>query len=317
MLPIPELPIARFIFEFSYEGSVQLPDFTGSTWRGALGQALKKTICVVRHTDCEACMLYANCAYPYLFETPLPIHAQKMRLYTKAPHPFVIKTLFQEQPAPQRLWLGLHLFGDSYRYLPYFIHALERAGNYGMGKYKQIFSLETVATLNEHQQSEIIYSTKNKRLSPIKPSLMVIPACPTQVRIHLQSPLRAKVNEACSVPKTFSFSVFFGQVLRRISMLSYFHTQHALDTDFAYLTNQAKTIALTDIDLNWQDWRRYSSRQQTAMNMGGLVGSFTLSGELHEFWPYLWLGQWTHVGKGTSMGLGIYTIESTSLPDLS
>ena len=35
--------------------------------------------------------------------------------------------------------------------------------------------------------------------------------------------------------------------------------------------------------------------------------------DLAEFWPYLWLGQWTHVGKGTSMGMGAYTIESLAV----
>ena len=45
--------------------------------------------------------------------------------------------------------------------------------------------------------------------------------------------------------------------------------------------------------------------------MGGLVGSVTLRlHDLEVFWPYLWLGQWTQVGKGTSMGMGAYTIET-------
>jgi CRISPR/Cas system endoribonuclease Cas6 (RAMP superfamily) len=34
---------------------------------------------------------------------------------------------------------------------------------------------------------------------------------------------------------------------------------------------------------------------------------------LEVFWPYLWLGQWTHIGKGTSMGMGAYTIQSDKL----
>ena len=43
--------------------------------------------------------------------------------------------------------------------------------------------------------------------------------------------------------------------------------------------------------------------------MGGLVGEFELSDiGLKPFWPYLWLGQWTHSGKGTVMGLGRYRL---------
>jgi len=41
--------------------------------------------------------------------------------------------------------------------------------------------------------------------------------------------------------------------------------------------------------------------------MGGLIGEIELDGaDLEPFWPYLWLGQWTHAGKGAVMGLGRY-----------
>ena len=44
--------------------------------------------------------------------------------------------------------------------------------------------------------------------------------------------------------------------------------------------------------------------------MGGVVGSFDLAGAtLGPFWPVLLLGQWTHAGKGCSMGLGRYVLE--------
>ncbi|MEZ5581405.1 MAG: CRISPR system precrRNA processing endoribonuclease RAMP protein Cas6 [Candidatus Competibacteraceae bacterium] len=42
---------------------------------------------------------------------------------------------------------------------------------------------------------------------------------------------------------------------------------------------------------------------------GGIIGELTLTGDkLAPFWPYLWLGQWTHVGKGAVMGLGQYRL---------
>ena len=98
-------------------------------------------------------------------------------------------------------------------------------------------------------------------------------------------------------------------------MISYFHTDQALEIDFADLTAQAKTVQFSDQKLKWYDWTRYSSRQQTEMIMGGLIGSLILDMQgLQAFWPYLWLGQWTHLGKATSMGMGAYTIRMTSLP---
>jgi hypothetical protein len=58
-----------------------------------------------------------------------------------------------------------------------------------------------------------------------------------------------------------------------------------------------------------QDWTRYSSRQNTLMEMGGLLGEMLLTGPgLIGLWPALEYGQWVHVGKGTSFGLGAYTL---------
>jgi hypothetical protein len=106
-------------------------------------------------------------------------------------------------------------------------------------------------------------------------------------------------------------------LLRRISLITYFHTDTPLETDFAALTKQARLHNFSAQQLKWYDWTRYSSRQQTEMNMGGLIGSLQLDMQgLEPFWPYLWLGQWTHLGKGTSMGMGAYSIKPTSLPTL-
>lgn len=49
------------------------------------------------------------------------------------------------------------------------------------------------------------------------------------------------------------------------------------------------------------------------MQLGGLLGTVVFeSRDLAPFWPYLWLGQWTHAGKNTSMGLGKYQVTETS-----
>jgi CRISPR/Cas system endoribonuclease Cas6 (RAMP superfamily) len=44
------------------------------------------------------------------------------------------------------------------------------------------------------------------------------------------------------------------------------------------------------------------------MKMGGFIGSITFRGNLEQFLPYLVLGEYIHVGKGTSFGLGKYRI---------
>jgi hypothetical protein len=44
------------------------------------------------------------------------------------------------------------------------------------------------------------------------------------------------------------------------------------------------------------------------MTLGGVVGTWTLRGDLAPLLPWLWLGQWLHAGKNATMGMGRYTL---------
>lgn len=50
--------------------------------------------------------------------------------------------------------------------------------------------------------------------------------------------------------------------------------------------------------------KRWSARQQTELELRGVIGSFELPEGPGPFWPLLAAAQWTHVGKGTVLGLG-------------
>ena len=78
------------------------------------------------------------------------------------------------------------------------------------------------------------------------------------------------------------------------------------------VTHLSETLQDTQ-DLHWYDWTRSSSRQRQQMTLGGVMGRWNLHTEqaatLNTVWPWLWLGQWLHVGKNATMGLGSYTLE--------
>ncbi|MDF9391746.1 MULTISPECIES: CRISPR system precrRNA processing endoribonuclease RAMP protein Cas6 [Methylococcus] len=304
----PGLPLAHYRFEFSSEQPVRLPDYPGSAWRGALGRALKRAVCVVRGTPCKECLLYRACVYSYVFETPPPPGTRKMRKYDAAPHPFVLEV--EPSHAPQAIQIGVTLIGRAERNLPYLVHALQQAGRQGIGKRDNRLELQTIRQHDGNGNTLPIWSAEQP-LTPLPAAIPATPPLPERCRILLQTPLRLRREEHHVGPGEFGFAIFFGNLLRRLSMLSYFHTDTPLETDFADLMTQARQVPLKDTELRWYDWTRYSSRQNTAMQMGGLLGSFILDGSrLAPFWPYLWLGQWTHTGKATSMGLGRYRIEA-------
>lgn len=306
------IPFNQYRFHFVTEEPVRLPAYPGSAWRGAFGHALKNTVCVVRGTPCAQCLLKNACAYSVVFETPPPPGAEKMRKYNAAPHPFVFRFPKQHNTGTDYT-LTITLFGHAERYFPYILHAMQKAGLDGIGGQRQSFQLRRVDHLDALGSEQTIYRDGELHSRPAS-SMPKIPEPPDTITIELLTPLRIKQDGKNLTPDRFHFGAFFVNLLRRQSMLSYFHTDTPHETDFAWLTAQAEKIPCIEPRLHWFDWTRYSSRQQTEMNMGGLLGRFGINMQGNEaFWPYLWLGQWTHAGKATSMGLGAYQIVSTSL----
>lgn len=311
----PSIPLSSYRFYFDTDHPVRLPDYPGSAWRGAFGHALKKTVCVVRNTPCQQCLLKQACAYSYIFETPPPADTEKMRKYTAAPHPFVFRFI-EKKSSSKEFSLDMNLFGHGQRFFPYIIHAMHMAGQDGVGGNRQPFRLNRVDAIDFQGQPITVYQEAELRNQPPLQS-PPLSQMPEKINIIFHSPVRIKQDNKNLAAAHFSFGALFGSLLRRISMICYFHTDTPLETDFAGLTAAARNFQFSAQNLHWYDWTRYSSRQQTEMQMGGLLGSVSLNMQgLEDFWPYLWLGQWTHVGKGTSMGMGAYTIEPASLPDV-
>jgi CRISPR-associated endoribonuclease Cas6 len=90
------LNLSRYQLRLRACGAVVLPQFLGSTLRGAFGHALKEAVCVVNHRDCGRCMLVERCIYPYIFETPAP-PIELLRGQKGAPHPFILMPPLFEQ----------------------------------------------------------------------------------------------------------------------------------------------------------------------------------------------------------------------------
>lgn len=303
--------MAHYRFRFRAEEAIRLPDYAGSAWRGVFGNSLKKLVCVTREPRCEPCLMYRSCIYPYIFETPPDPSVGKLRNYNAAPHPFVLcpgNTMRGQLAANTEHNLEITLFGRGNQHLPYIIHALERAAKQGIGKQRGKLELLEVQRLSSGCPLTVYKPGGNLQAHPAEN--IEIPACPRTFKIRLVTPLRIKSGGHLVTPHNFTFQSLFSSLLRRISLLSAFHSDTPLETDFAGLTRAAKTtVSVTDNTLYWHDWTRYSTRQDSLMQLGGLLGRVAFeSDNFSPFWPYIWLGQWAHAGKNTSMGLGKYEI---------
>ena len=317
------LTIGRFELTVEAKEPIILPPYKGSTLRGGFGNAFRRVVCVIKGKECKGCLLKGQCIYSYVFETPPPSGTKVMRKYEAAPHPFIIEPPLQEKmgykPGDQ-FSFGLTLIGKAVDYLPYFIYTFDQLGSMGIGKGRGKFELKEVQSRGNGGDPSVIYSSKTKTLKAFNPKKIIVETDMrepnqeiTALTIEFLTPTRLYYNERLAFD--LEFHILVRQLLRRISLLSYFHCGIEPSVwDFKGLINKALEVKVTDRKLRWYDWERYSARQETKINMGGFVGKITFSGDLPPFWPYLLLGEYMHVGKGSSFGLGKYEILNHPLP---
>jgi hypothetical protein len=316
------LTYGQFSALFVPSAPLSLPAYTGSMFRGAFGAALKQAVCVTRTYDCPPCLLKDRCLYPYVFETPPPPGSRVMRKYTTAPHPFVFEPPVGgvTAPAGQPLAVGITLFGKAIASLSHFIFALEELGRRGLGGRRVRCGLTTVNGCLDGQQWTL-YSAEDRvprsaeafeqaltlPLEPVGPGFEKTPG--QQVTVEFLTPMRVRYDSRLA--NDLPFHVLFRNLLRRIGHLSYFHCGgDPSEMAFREWIELALGVETVDHDLKWFDWERYSSRQQTTMRMGGLMGRITFRGNLAPFYPFLQLGEIVHAGKGTSFGLGRFRLVS-------
>lgn len=302
-------------FTLNFLEPCELPEFKGSTLRGGLGHALKRSVCLFKNKICSECPLCQECAYAYVFES---IPQKKIELasfgkYKTVPHPFIIEPpeeACKHYNQGESLTFNIILIGKSTGYLPYFVMAFHRLGEIGIGKGKKKFILENVVT-----DGKIIYKADNKELLPANPSEFIIPENydftqleESEIVIEFQTPIRIKYNRN-NVTK-LEFFILITNILRRIMLLNYFHGDgQSSKWDHKKIIEEAKKVIIKYNHLSWFDWERYSNRQKTRMKLGGLKGSISYRGPLEPFLPLLKAGELFHAGKGTSFGLGKFFIK--------
>ncbi|NOY83933.1 MAG: CRISPR system precrRNA processing endoribonuclease RAMP protein Cas6 [Nitrospirae bacterium] len=282
------LLVSRFHFTLVVTSPIYLPKNKGATLRGGFGNALKAVCCTVPHTACSDCPRFRVCAYPTLFETPLPIAATRMVKGNAIPRPFVIEPPLGEKMcyAPgDVMTLSLVLIGKASASLPYFVRAFEVLGKEGLGMGRGHFKVETVQLLET--EKEPVVECQN-------------------ITLHFLTPTRIVVKGQAK--KDLDFPLLFRTLLRRIENLRAFHgVNHdgALDPPV-----HAEAVQVISSSLKWIEQERYSSRQKQNMPQDGFVGKISFEGNLGSFLPYLSLGELVHVGKGATFGMGRFEINT-------
>jgi hypothetical protein len=132
---------------------------------------------------------------------------------------------------------------------------------------------------------------------------VTLPLAGTAAEIELWTPLR--LMSQGKVRSRFTPQDFVHGLVRRVQALSRIHGSG----------EELPAPEETALDMECSDTRvvhvrRWSGRQKASMDLPGLVGRVVLRGDLSGLWPWLALGEWVQVGKGTSMGFGRYRLRA-------
>lgn len=140
---------------------------------------------------------------------------------------------------------------------------------------------------------------------PATPEAPIASACAPRLQVLLVTPLRLVRDAKLVDARHFTPGALISNLVRRVSMLSAFFGEEPLDTDFRALKALWEDLAAEQKALADADLTRWSGRQRQELAMDGVVGSFVLDMRGREaLFPYLWLGQWVHAGKGAVTGMG-------------
>lgn len=297
------IPVTPLLCEFESARPIRFQGYPGSVWRSALGATLRRSVCITGQSTCDDCPVHGHCAYGQLFEPGLnPAVGHQGLNLPSPPRAYVLAPLDcgESVAAGTPLRLELTLIGSGREALPAVLPVLGRLSLNGSDLRLNAVRLRPPAPTG--------LVTRAVQL-PTTGFSIVLPECPPAVRIRFTHPLRLQQQGRPLKPADWTVGAFVTALLRRVSALAG-QCGRPLESDHRSLIDHAgKRLRAERVALTWVDGERPAGRHPAPVPLGGVVGSVVVRGELAPVWPFLWAGQWFHVGKGAVMGLGRYRLD--------
>lgn len=262
------------------EGSDKPPFFVGSMFRGALGVALKKLVCINPSYQCEECFAAKKCIYHVFYEEKNVFHPYR----------------FDVNLQPNNYDFSLYLFEDAVDSLPYVLSAIrDSAEKQGFGKNRKIMKVRQMSISNK-----IVYDGKEfKPLAGIMKDILLIDKYYSNVEIEFIMPLRIKEHNKIA-KEGIAFHTLINNIHHR-----YLQIRREAVGKLGYQVEGEIVFS----SLKFVTMQRYSNRQKKGMEIGGLKGILKIRGIDQKSYVYLKIGEIIGAGKQTVFGLGSYILK--------
>ena len=291
-------------------------------WRGAFGSVFRGLVCHDEQLACEACPLRSACPFPRVFAPSIPEGRPTIARLKDPPRPFVISDPEPESaalPARTPLGLGLTIVGTAVVDLPYFVVALRRLSDLGIGVRANRFRVDAVRCLDAAGMSAGTVFERGSEIVPPRQAPMRArdlrrpgDAQATRVRVRFVTPTDirggASVDEGPAVAP--SFGALFRRARDRAGALATFYGEGALPHDPRALAEAADRVRTVGAEVRRVEVTRRSSRTGERHPLGGVVGAAVYEGpEVAAAIPWLRLAEVLGVGKHAAFGHGRVAIE--------
>lgn len=277
--------------ELTFDRSSGVP---AHVWRSAIGRVLRHAVCLTRADSCAGCPLRERCAYPAWFEPDSPGSPPPLNAAESAPAPYALHVPHSGMEATRLrlLVVGERALSESVL----MVRAVEQAGREGLGNRRECLALRKI--------SAVANAAGRTRLSvDVECDEAVMPATPDAVIMNFESPVRILRAKKLVEPTFFDSALLMDALRRRFALLSWAHAETLV------FDVPERRIDMVKRDLRLVGRQRYSARQGRKLSLAGLVGQAQLEGPgLAALWPWLWVGQYIHIGKATTQGAGAYRL---------
>ncbi len=311
------MPYYRFEVVLKTSAEARPNGFWGAHLRSALGVSLRESCCPFPGAPCAECLLRFDCAYATAWHTF--VHPENENagippgVTTNNPHPFILRQA-PDTPevvaAGRLLRFGLVILGEHTRKTAFWVTALKRMAQRGLGKNRPPLKLMQVKRTGGRRSKVVYKSTQSAVSHPGEPEYLTLDgrrdeqesARPRNIKLVFRTPVRIRYRDEEPVEPTPK--IIWDSLTRRLMGI--------MNANGAEPTNIPKGCSYEEMPAGkWKKVRleRWSSTQQRRIPASGYAGEAELTGVPEEHMSWWNAGELLGVGKMAAFGLGAYDIE--------